>query len=181
MIIFVENPMPVILIGILLETVLGVVFVVSRRKPLLWAMVSVAVLVAVGVLVERLVVTERERAIETMESACRAVEANDAKRVRELIAENPTSDILKRLEFYMGMVEFTKVRIHNVKVDINRLASPPTAKAQFDGNANYKDKTGSNPYSYWAGSFVVQLVQSNGQWKIKDVKGDPMRPRDDVR
>jgi hypothetical protein len=74
---FLEDPMPIILFGIVAEAVLGIILLTTRRGVLLWAMAGVLVLVLAGVGLEWLVVTERERVEATVEGAAAAVRAND--------------------------------------------------------------------------------------------------------
>ena len=79
-------------IGVLALGLLGWLYVNLRHPRLLWAMGGVVAFVVLGVLVEWLVVTERERVEETIEKAAAAVEANDEEKFNTYLtrdAERP--------------------------------------------------------------------------------------------
>ena len=171
-----ENPMPVILFGIVVEAILGGFLVATRRGVLLVPMAGVLLLVILGVVIERLVVTEKERAEQALYDAAAAIQSNDVKRVESLIAKTPGSDVLRRASYYMSLVEYERVRISGLRVTLNRLTSPPSAEARFDGSARFTDKSGMVPYRYYSSSFKVDLVLESDGWKVKDVQGDPQKP-----
>ena len=60
MVIFLESPWPILLIGIAVEAVLAVMLLRTGQGRLLWAMLGMAAVVLLGLAVERLVVTDRE-------------------------------------------------------------------------------------------------------------------------
>jgi len=175
MTIFLESPMPVLAIGVIVEVVLVGFLVGTRRGVLLVPMAAVLLITLAGVLLERLVVTERERVENTLYDAAGAIQDNDADRVRTFVAKNG-SDVLRRAVYYMNLVEFESIRLHNPRIQINKLTSPPTAVARFDGTARYSDRTGTIPYSYYSSSFRVTLVLEPDGWKVQDVEGDPQKP-----
>ena len=57
----IEDPTPILVVGILIEAVLAIALLRTGRGVLLWAMLAVAGLTGLGLLLERWVVTERER------------------------------------------------------------------------------------------------------------------------
>jgi hypothetical protein len=175
MTVFLESPMPVLVIGVIAEVILLGFLVGTRRGVLLVPMAAVLVLMLVGVVVERLVVTERERVANTLYDAAAAIEANDTDRVKTFVAKT-SSDVLRRAVYYMNLVEFESIRLHNLRIQINKLTSPPSAEARFDGTARYSDRTGNIPYSYYSSSFRVKLVLEPDGWKVQDVEGDPQKP-----
>ena len=174
-----ENPMPIILFGIVAEAILGGFLVSTRRGVLLAPMAGVLLLVILGVVVERLVVTEKERAEQALYDAASAIQSNDVKRVESFIAKTPGSDVLRRASHYMSLVEFEQVKVSSLRVTLNRLTSPPSAEARFDGSARFQDKSGMVPYRYYSSSFKVDLVLEPGGWKVEDVQGDPQKPLSD--
>ncbi len=171
-----ENPMPIVLFGIVVEAILGGFLVTTRRGVLLVPMAGVFLLVILGVVVERLVVTEKERAEQALYDAAAAIQSNDVKRVESFIAKTPGSDVLRRASHYMGLVEFEQVKISGLRVTLNRLTSPPSAEARFNGSARFQDRSGMIPYRYYRSDFKVDLVLEPDGWKVKDVQGDPQKP-----
>ncbi len=81
-----ENPWWIIFTGVIIEAVLGIILYRTGRGALVWAMLAVLVLMVSGVIVERLVVTERERVEMTLDGIVAALEANDLNRVLSYVA-----------------------------------------------------------------------------------------------
>ena len=75
--IFLESPWPWIVLGIVAEALLAAVLATTREGKLLWAMAGALVFMVAGVVVKRLVVTERERVEAAMEGIVAALNAND--------------------------------------------------------------------------------------------------------
>jgi len=170
-----EDPTPVIVVGILAEAVLAAALVRTRRGFLLWPMAGVLGLVVIGVVVERLVVTEKERVATALYGAARAVEDNDRERVGTYVARY-ASDVLRRDVSYLDRLEFTGVTLRGMEITINELTSPPTAEARFFARAEFKDRSGDYPYGAYAANFTVELVREDGAWKIRSAEDDNMSP-----
>ena len=170
-----EDPTPIIVLGILAEAILGVLLVQTRRGFWLWPMAGVLAVVAIGVIVERLVVTERERVEAAIYGAARAVEENDRDGVATFLARS-ASDVLRRATYYMGRFEFSSVTLRSMEITINELTSPPTAQATFFAKADFTDRQGEYMYPSYAANFTVELVREDGVWKIRSAEDDNLSP-----
>jgi hypothetical protein len=173
---FLESPMPILLIGAVAIAVLGVMLIVTRRGVLLYAIAGALAVVAIGVVVERLVVTERERVEMAIDGAAAALEDNDAPAVQTFVAAKTDSDILRRLDYYLKLVEFEKITIRNLEIEVNHWTNPPTAEARFDGTARFTEKTGTFGGGVYPGTFRARLIREKDGWKFYDVEGDPNHP-----
>ncbi len=164
-----EDPTPIIFAGIVAEAILAVLFVRTREGKFVVAMGVVLALTLLGVLVEHLVVTDRERVEMTLHAAASALEANDIDLLFEHVsasAEQPR----RMARWALGRVEVLRVRMRNVEVEINRHTSPPTARVTLDAMANIRESTGLYPYSHTPWSrFAVQMRLEDGRWMITDV------------
>ncbi len=168
MTILVESPWPWILVGIVVEAILAVTLVTYRRAVLLWGMVGVLAFTIAGVVVERLVVTERERAEAAMDGIVACLNANDLDRLlRDYIAPD-AHGTRGRAAWAMNRVEIHRANYHNLRVTINRLTSPITADAEFDGVVDYRDRLGEFPYGHYAARFVVELELRDNRWLVTD-------------
>ena len=172
-----ESPWPILLIGIVVEAVLAVMLLQSGRGRILWAMLGMGLLVLAGLAIERLVVTEREAIEGTLDTAAAAVQANDLDAL--LVCISSTAPKTRRdAQWVLGLAEFTKARVGDVEITVNRLTSPPTAHAKFLAIGAARDrKTGD-----FDGSFVrrvtANLCKENGRWMIGDYTvEDLMAPR----
>ena len=171
--------MPWIFLGIVVEAILGAVYLTTRRGAVLAAMAGALLLVVAGLVTERLVITERKRVRMDLDAAVAAIQANDLPRAERYIAAS-SSDLRGRLETYGSEVEFEEVRIRNVEIEINHLTSPPTASIRLWGLAKFRDRTGIMPYNHYGANFQLDLVKEPDGWKVEAVQGDPGNPlRDD--
>lgn len=175
--IFLESPYPILLLGVVVEVILIGLLITTRRGVFLWPIGGVLLLVIAGVAVERWVVTERERIEATLHEAAAAIQSNYLRRVEQFIAKNPKSTVLSRATSYMAMVEFSRIRLHDIKIgEINKLTSPPTVDVDLYGTAEFTDRTGMIPYRHYQSNFRVELVKQADGWKVNDVWGDPNQP-----
>lgn len=160
-----ENPWWIIFSGIILEAVLGIVLFRTGRGVLLWAILGVFALMLLGVLVERLVVTETERVEMTLDGIVAALEANDLPRVLSYVSQDATKT-RGRAAWAMGRIEVQSARIYKLEITVNRLTNPPTAKAAFFGHLSYRDRQGEIPYNNYGSKFVVDLRKEGNVWVV---------------
>jgi hypothetical protein len=139
--IFLESPVPILVCGIVVEAALAVALLRTGRGVLLWWMGGVAIVVLLGVLVERLVVTDRKRVAQTIDGAAAAVEANDLPRLLEYVDPSATQVRAEAARTH-GTVRVEQVNVRNLEVTFNRLTNPPTAKATFDAYVSGKSLSG---------------------------------------
>ena len=168
MIILLESPWPWICLGIVAEAALAAMLVTLRRRALIWAMLGVLALTIAGVVVERMVVTERERVEAAMEGLVASLNAND---LNKLLSDYIAPDAMRtrgRASWALGRIQIQRANYHNLRVTINRLTSPITADVQFDGVVDYRDRMGEFPYSHYAAHFSVELELRDGRWLVTD-------------
>ncbi len=168
MTVFLESPWPWIFVGIVAEAVFAAVWATTRQSRLLWGMAGSLAFMIVGVAVERLVVTERERVEAAMEGIVAALNANDLDRLlNEYIA--PDASVTRgRASWALGRVHIDRANYHNLQVTINELTSPITATAEFDGGVDFRDRLGEFPYGHYRAHFVVELELRDGRWLVTD-------------
>jgi hypothetical protein len=163
-----EDPKLVIFIGIVAVAVLASVLPRTQRYGLVFlAMAAVLVLTVAGVVFERLVVTEREQVEAVLDDIASALEDNDVDGVLDHLspAATPTRT---RARLAMEELVITDAGIRNLEVAINRLTSPVTAEARFDGVIRYRFRTGDIGRNFYAARFVVVLQLEEGRWMVTD-------------
>ena len=191
MTIFLESPWAWVIAGGIVEIVLFVFYRVATmqgaddgdgsgsdkvRRALLAAMGLMLLVTVGGVVGERLTVTPREEVIATLGDACQAFESNDPIEVKRFIATSQR-DILSRVDLYMGMVEFTDVRMRQIRVEVNPDTSPMTAKVRCFGVAWFRSRGGLTlPYEQYAATFHLSMVREPNGWKVEEIAGDPQKP-----
>ncbi len=171
----VESPWPVLFAGVVVEAGLAVGLLVTGRGKLIWFMLLVAVLTLAGLVVERLVVTDREAITDTLFTAAVAVEDNDLERLLDCIS--PSAEEPRRMSrWILDRFDVEKAVIRNLTIDINRLTSPPTANARFQAIGKGKDRGGVFPYNSYAQRVVVKMRLENGRWLATGYSIDGVTP-----
>ncbi len=174
-----ETPVPVLLAGLLATAVLAVLHLNTRRRELLIGMAAVVALTAGGVALERWVKTDREQIsdlLDQLAAALRAdgLEANTPQLVIPAVYEciSPTAERTRLLaKTNLMLVEILGAKHSNLRVEVNRLTSPPTAEARFDalvtgrGRGYLADMVTERMYPI---EFVVVMRQEDGRWLIGD-------------
>ena len=163
-----ENPIPILLVGILVEAVLGVIFMNNRRGIVLLPMAGVLVFVLLGVLLEWVVVTEREEVEATLDGLAAAIEANDLERALSYVSPKVASaeKTRRRARWAMNRFEVREAKIRNLEIKINRLTSPPSAKATFNGILSLTDRKGEYPYNTHPIGFTVEFRKEGDRWLL---------------
>jgi hypothetical protein len=167
--ILLESPWPILLIGIAVEAVLAVALLRTGQGKVLWAMLGVGALVLTGLLIERLVVTEREAVEHTLDAAIDAVEANDINRLLECISPK-AEPIRAAARMVLGRVEVRMARMTGLEITINRLTNPHTAKAKFRAIGSGRDRKGELPSQGFSEVVTVELRPEGGRWLVFDYK-----------
>jgi hypothetical protein len=168
----VENPMPWILFGILVEAALAIALFTTQRGALLFVMIGVLLFVLGGLVLERLVVTERERVEATIETVRAALERNDFDTVLQWVSEkaNHTRSEAMRAS---REVEFIRIKVTDMAIDpINELTSPPTAKAHFTSVITVRGKSLSFDAVTRPIQFHLTFRREGDRWVVAEHKLD---------
>jgi hypothetical protein len=125
-----ENPLPIAVIGALVALVALLVFLSRRSGRSLAALVAVVAITLVMVLVERLVVTDRELIEAEILGLADAIEANDLAGVLSHI--DPTAAAIRSdIQALMPQVKWSVANAASITVTVDEGSDPPTASSQF--------------------------------------------------
>jgi hypothetical protein len=172
---FTENSLWMIFVGIAVEAVLGAILFRTGRGAALWAMIGVALLVVVGVTVEKLIVTEKEEVENTVDAIASALKANDLDRVLTFISPADTKS-RSDAAWAMNRCEILGTTVLGLEVTVNQLASPHTAQARFRGIIRCHDRKGEIPHESYASEFTVSLRKEGNRWIVTGYEtADPVR------
>jgi hypothetical protein len=136
-----ESYWPAILFGIVGEALLAVALLRTGRGVLLGAMAGVLLLALAGVAVVRWLPTERKSAAATLYQTAAALEANDLAGVLRHVAP-AAAGTRDDARWALQQAEIIELKIRYLEITINRLTSPPTAKATFNVTVTAKDRRG---------------------------------------
>jgi hypothetical protein len=167
-----ESPWPILFTGIAIEAVLAVVLLRTGRGYVLWAMIGTAIIVLVGLVIERLVVTDREAIENGLDAAVAAAEANNIDRLLDCIS--PTAQETRNdARWMLDRIEVRSCYVRNLTITINDRTNPPTARAHFLAVGQGTDRKGEFPYRSYSRHVTVELRRENGHWLATgyDVEG----------
>ena len=138
-----EDPWLIVALGLLAEALLGVALWRTRRGALLAAMGVVVVLTGLGLLIERLVVTDREAVEDTLRAAAEAVRAGDEQRVLSFVAPD-AEGVREPVQRYLGTIEFTKIVIRAPETQVMQ-GPRRTARTRFTARVSGRFKGVEQP------------------------------------
>ncbi|MBN1394503.1 MAG: hypothetical protein JW959_05735, partial [Pirellulales bacterium] len=111
----------------------------------------------------RLVTTDREAITNTLKEAADAVEDNDIDRLLACIS--PSAEEPRRASHWiLERFDVERAWIRNLRIEINRLTSPPTADARFQAVGAGRDRKGQVPYNTYGQDVVVHLRLEGNRW-----------------
>jgi hypothetical protein len=138
---------------------------ISRGYALL-GLLGMALFTGGLLLVERLVVTDRERVENALHELAEALVNNDAPLTASYISPNSTR-VRDTASFYLRQMKVTKANIgSDLKTTVNRLTSPPTARATFTGRLEGQFKLGGATPLNYVGRFTLELELDGNRWLV---------------
>lgn len=163
-----EDPTTLIVAGLLIEVLLGIGLVKSGRGALVLPMIGVLVLVGLGVLVERLVVTDREQVEAALDGVCGALMANDVEGVLSHI-DPQAAGVRSNVQSIVPRARITDARLYDLVIRVNRHTNPPSAQADFMGRVrgNFRSEGGDADVPVLR-RLTVDFHQEGQRWLITD-------------
>ena len=174
-----ENPVPIWAVGAVLATFAAIVLAARRNLPSLFALVGVVLLTLILVLVECLVVTEREEVEAAVYRLAAAVESGDLPAVFAMLdpaAVNVRSDAT----LLMPRLKIAKARVGGqLTVEVDLSTKPPQAVSRFRGLLDAVDTRSGVKFVYYDEVEITWLRQK-GRWLVDDYtakyRGKPVDP-----
>jgi len=93
-------------------------------------------------------------------------EANDLDGLLRNYISPDADTTRRRAAWALGRIEVDRINYHNLRITINRLTSPITAEAEFDGSVSFRDRRGEFPYNNYAARFKLELELRDGRWLV---------------
>jgi hypothetical protein len=165
---FLESPWPILIIGLAVEAVLAIALFRTGRGAVLMAMAGVAVLVLLGVMVERWTLTDTKRIRQTLETAASGLRTNSLPQIDACIVSDADGDAARgKARWALAQVTFLEVTIRNLEVKFNYQTSPPTAATTFTVWVRGTDRNGMYPGEISEPvAMEVDLRKESGRWLI---------------
>ena len=177
-----EDPTMLIAAGVLIEALLAVALVKSGRGSLVAVMLGVLLLVALGVVVEQAVVTERERVEAVLDTASAALVAGNVEGVLGTI-DPAAAELRSYVRSVMSQARITDVKLHDLVITVNDHTAPPTARADFMGRVKgtFRGEAPAGGEGLALRRLRVELRRDPEGWFITEYRdrGPPVgQPRD---
>jgi hypothetical protein len=170
-----EQPLIIVVLGMLLILGLGAAWSASGRKELLIGMGAALALLIGGLVMERMIVTDREAIDATLEQIARDVKSNNRQALlRHIYSGAPK--LKQQAETELPNYEFTECRITKIfSRDIDRLAEPRSAIVEFNvlvsGNFRYEGMSFSDSnIPRWVKLHLVR--EKDGRWTVQEYEHD---------
>jgi len=164
---FTENPLPPVVIGIVIEAALVVGLARTGKRAFLWGMIATLAVVGAAVVTERMIVTPREAVTATLEQMRAALAKND--RAELLTHIDPTSITLRnKVQNDLAVITVTEAKINESKVDVD--PSGKFAKADLKSVVHFEGNAATLGHKFVAVRINVDLQKrdSDGKWLVKD-------------
>jgi hypothetical protein len=161
-----ENPLAIAVVGGLFATFALVVFLARRSLASLVALGGIIAVTLLLMLIERLVVSDREQVETGVDSVLAAVEANDLPTVLTWIDPAAVS-VRADVQALMPLVKVDKARaMGEIEVTINDAANPPTAMSRFRAFLDGVHGSSGMRVAYFNQQVDVDWVKQGDRWLI---------------
>lgn len=162
-----DNPIPLFVLGLLIQVFLGVALWQTGQRWILWLMLlcgcgSIGLLVA-----ESLLTSPTEEVTETLDEIAAAIQTNDPAKVMAFVAPEATQ-IRSSAEREMKRVVISEAFVAGTP-QIQFTTSTegkPTATASFLGRFKGKFARETTPYEQAAVRFKLYFRQEGGRWLV---------------
>jgi ketosteroid isomerase-like protein len=168
--VFTEDPTWLVIWGTIVAAVLAGVFWQTRHKAIGWASLAVLALVGLGVLIERLIVTDREQIDALFARGVQAVEAGDAAAVAELI-DPQAMELRRTVATSMAQGRVQELAITGLSINVNRDATPRTAEADVFVRFKLRGQREPGLAGDLHARLKVQLRRTGDRWYVIEARG----------
>jgi low affinity Fe/Cu permease len=166
-----EQPVVVVLIGIALLIALGGGWSATGRKELLYAMGVTLLLIVAGLIVEKVVVTDREAIRAKLIEIARDLQHNDRSAVVAHV-HSSRPELKQKAEAELPKYHFSECRITGIHlIEVNSKAEPRSSIVEFNLMARLSVKDGMIELADASIPRWVKLqmaVEKDGTWKVQE-------------
>jgi hypothetical protein len=161
----VETPVPAIIAGVVAVAILAVAFFQTGRGLFLVAIGGAVLLTLVAVGVEYVVVTDREEVEAALYGLADAMVANNKDAAVACLSPS-ARQTRSRADWAFARFKVTRATISDLEITVNKLTSPPSAKAEFLGLIGVHDRQGEFSTDLHPIRFTVEYRKEHGRWLI---------------
>jgi hypothetical protein len=160
-----EDPTLPVVLGIITAVILGFVWLQTGRRPFIYGLSAVIVLTILVIVIERVVVTDREEVDSVLRQAARAVEKNELAGVLRLIhPESPGMRAQAEAEFPKYKFESVSIK-QNLKITLDQPGDANEAEATFNVMVIGSDRAGTMEHVRVPRYVIVKFRKDGDTWK----------------
>lgn len=170
-----EDPWPAAVCGLLVMATCAAGWFVSGTRAWL-AGVAIAAGIMLGlIIIERLVVTDREELEPLFLQAAADLAAGDAPAVLAFV--DPAQMVLRnRIRQELQRARITDLRITRLRIEVDTNQTPKTATAEVEASVGIKDRSGALPFDQILPRATVKLHKPADTWFITSFEPHRRRP-----
>jgi len=167
-----EQPLIIVALGVGLILALGAAWSATGRRELLYAAgVGFALLIA-GLIVEKMVVTDREAIRATVLQIARDVQNNDRRAVLRHI-HSSVPQLRRQAEAELAKYEFKEMRVTRIHlIDVDGQTEPRSAIVEFNviGSGSERGGVELDHVAQWIR--LQMLREKDGRWTVANFEHD---------
>lgn len=171
-----DQPLIIVLLSVAVLTGVAITWITTGHKALLYVLIAGVALAALLLVVERMVVTDREAIDATLQQMARDVASNVPAKITQHISPSAPS-LQAQANAEMPNYKFSTLRITKIhEIKVNADAEPRTAVVEFNIIATGTFKAGSDVL---ADANIPRWVQldlvkdPDGAWRVKNYQHAP--------
>jgi hypothetical protein len=159
-----EDPTYAVIVAVIGATSMLIAFLRSGRRLYLEWLAGIVLLGAGLIVLERYVVTDRERVEQTLDRAKAGLEANDVEVVTSCLASSAEA-LEREVRARMREIEVRQANMADVRIEFSGHERGRTAIVSLIGRLEFK--ASGIPIEQYLGRFRITLVEERNQWLIQ--------------
>lgn len=165
-----ESPLQLLALAVLIEAVLATCWWFRPGRITSWAVVVGLLLAAVLLIVQHLVVTDRERIDQILEDLALAVDCEDIETLAAALDDGYRADDMDKDRFLERVADaFERADIDEVKI-VDKQISVEGDGAVVHLRAHGRIRSPDWPYEYNMSSWEVRFIRRDGDWWVIEVR-----------
>lgn len=165
-----ESPLKLLAGAILVEAVLATCWWFRPGRTTSWLVVGGPLLATVLLIVQHLVVTDRERIGQILDALALAVDCEDVDAIADALDEDYEAEgmdkeaFLARVESAFERAEIDEVKILNTKITVEGDA------ASVNLRAHCRIRASDWPYDYFPSAWLLRFVRRDDDWQVQHIR-----------
>jgi hypothetical protein len=167
---FTDNPTPIFIICGIALLVLLVFLLKTGRGVILLAMVGVVLCIVTAIVIDSIVVTDREQVEQTLFQAAALAEENKLEELLDLFISPSVPHIRGQARSWIAQASrIDDVSVSAIDITVNHKKNPSTARAEFRVYARGEARERNNPFPFqYMTRMRVDFQREGDRWRVID-------------